>query len=82
MIDSEATTWKLSDLGRQKLNSDDVLEPEIELLLRVVRMMERPTTQRNIVNIANRLIEIFGGVEKAIEAIIDGEVALEWTSVV
>ena len=78
MIETETTSWKLSDLGRRKLNSDDVIEPGVELLLRVVGMMDRPTTRQNIINVVDSLIDIYGGVEEANQAIINGEVKLEW----
>ena len=72
------TTWSLSELGRKVLESDIILDPGHELTLRVIGMMDRPTTRDNILRIVNQLMDDFDGPENAIEAIKDGAVELEW----
>lgn len=82
MVETDSTARTLGEMGRQLLESDMIWVPEQELVLRVIGMMDRTTTRQNIINIVNQLIDDFGGVEQAIDAIIEGAVELEWNSIV
>lgn len=75
----ETEDWPLSEIGKIILNSNDILlPPKYELMLRVLGMMGRPTSAWNILDITDYLVSVFGSVEDAIEALIQGCVELRW----